>query len=268
MNLEVHCSALPMYADCGRRQAAKMFRPLIQQQGYEFRTEPQGIGAAVGTAMHDAIGYTLQAKIDTGDLGNQTEAEQRGLQSLEDRVRQGLSWDQTTPNLNTAQKQVVRQSRAYRLMTAPNIEPVAVEYQIRAQRDSGLVVSGRLDLMVDNGLRDAKSGRVRRVNAAQYGGYALLREAKGLPTGEIHEDYVARVSIRDPQPDPVDISLDIEVCKSAALAVLSRIEFDLAHFKATGRREAFMANTNSMLCSAKFCEAFGTDWCPESRMKE
>jgi len=263
-------SYLSQYPDCARRTAARIFWPLVTDAGFRLNRTKPNIGAATGTATHKVAAVTLKAKMKTGELANGAEAEQAGLESLDQEIASGVSWDATSPNLNTAQKQVVRQSRVYRKAVAAKIMPSAVEERLEAvHHASGFLVSGQQDVVVTSEaeFRDLKTGVNRWPNAAQYGAYAMLLKAHGTPVLRIIEDYVRRTRAKDAQPDPEEIKYDVEKSMAVASTLLVRIRQDLDTYIDSGEPElAFIANRNSILCGAKFCLAWQTDWCPESRL--
>src|SRR5260370_152870 len=120
----VRASSTSSYPDCPRRGAARMFENEIKSMGYELRRLPPHIGAVTGTATHVAVYWALSEKITTGELGNQTEAESRAMESLRAGTAEGVMWDGVTTTMNTAQRQVVRQSRIYRQHVAATLSPL------------------------------------------------------------------------------------------------------------------------------------------------
>ena len=89
-SLTIRPSSLPGWADCARREAARLFPEMIEAAGFSLRNIASGAGAAVGTAVHTAAHYTLEQKLETGELGNASEAEDRAITSFNDRVFQGI----------------------------------------------------------------------------------------------------------------------------------------------------------------------------------
>lgn len=265
----VRASYLSTYADCPRRAAARIFRPTLVDAGYEFARRKPHIGAATGSATHAAIASSLTEKVKTGQLGNETAADQAGLEALDAEIERGVSWDGTTPDLNTAQKQVLRQHHVYRQQIGAKIQPTAVEQRLEAlHHATGFVVSGQSDVVVttiDARLRDTKTGTQKWANGPQYGGYAMLLDAHGLPVISIIEDYIRRAKISEAQPAVEEVSYSVERCKLLATSVLRHMRRDLDLFQATGSPLAFLANPNSVLCSDKFCPAWGTAWCTEHK---
>lgn len=266
MQFTIRPSSLPTFADCGRRMVARSFEWLVQDAGFKLRDIGANIGAATGTATHAAAAYMLQEKIDNGGLGNVTEMEQIGVQSLEDTIKYGVAWDAVTPNLDIGTKQVIRQSRIYRSQVAPKLTPISVEVRLEAATPSGNILSGQTDNVSENVgvvIHDLKTGVKARANIYQYGSYSLLRKAHGLQVDGIVEDFVQRVGWHKEQPDAVRIEYPLAYAEKSAAAVLKKLENDLSEFHQTGNPLVFTANPSSMLCSSKWCSAWGTNYCQE-----
>lgn len=219
------------------------------------------VGAAVGTATHSGVSWILGEKVDTGTLGNETEADHRALTSLDEALAKGCQWDDTTNNLNTAQKQVLRQVATFRISTAPHLRPVAIEQRLTSRFSERLTVSGQADICEGDAVNDLKTGVQRRANAPQYGTYSLLRRAHGHTVNRLTEVYVPRARITKPQPEPQLHHIPVEAAEQAAYGILRRIEFDVTAFEKTGEPWSFLANPTSMLCSDRYCPAHGTAFC-------
>lgn len=251
--------------DCGRRAATKLFWREIHDAGFTLRSLSAGIGAATGTATHAGMGYMLREKMFTGELGNETEQDQRVLESLSEQVAPGCTYDTTSPNLNTAQAQVLRQVRSYRQHVAPKLEPVAVEHRFEAET-GGIILSGQPDVATD-GVHDLKTGKLR-ANHPQYGSYSLLLRSHGIEVKSIIEDFVPRVAIQKPQPEPQQIVYDVALCENIAVSLIGKLERDYREFLETGNPNAFVANPSSMLCSDRYCGAWGTNFCHFGKMRQ
>lgn len=262
--ITIRPSSLPSWAECSRRTVARLTPHIVKGAGYTLRETVPVVGSTVGTATHAGVGHTMLNKMETGELGNQTEAEQVALESLAENAKLGVRFDETSPNLNTAEKQVLRQYRVYRIHVAPKIVPRAVEQRIEAETHKGNILSGQLD-QDDGGVRDLKTGVIKRMNIAQYGGYALLEEYDTGQCDHIIEDFVQRVKIEKEQPLPIEVHYDVALAKRVAANVISDMEHKYAQFEQTGDNMIFMANPASMLCGEKFCPAFNTTWCREGR---
>lgn len=262
MAIVIRPSSLPTFVDCQRRCAARTAPRMIEDMGYKLRDLPQRVGPAVGTATHAAVAHTMLNKIATGESANQTETEQAGLEALDETVSHGVEFDGITPNFNSAQKQVVRLYRVYRLHLESTIEPTEVEHRIERQTKRGNTLSGQPDV-VDLGIRDTKTGVVHRVNMLQLGAYSLLKRAEGGDVRYLVEDYIQRVDIAKEQPVPMTFNYDLDVSERAAGRVILDIEERFARFEESQDEMEFIANPGSMLCSDRWCTAHSTDFCRE-----
>jgi hypothetical protein len=269
--ITIRPSSLPSYQDCGRRTVARAMPWLARNAGFELRETPSPVGAAVGTACHASVAFSLTAKMSgvaEGDgLGNPTEAVQRGLQAFDEAVGQGVTWDDATSRVKDAHAQIQRMVLTYRTYLAPSIRPVAVEQRLVARIDERFVLSGQKDTRTrePNRIRDLKTGTRQRVNVAQYGAYALIDKAHGDPAEEVLEDYIPRVPLRKPQPGPQIVIVPAELAMRVAWSVIGRFAADVSKFLENGDPMTFPANPNSMLCTPKYCPAWGTKFCQEHR---
>jgi hypothetical protein len=263
MPVTIRASSLSGYADCPRRTAANIFKGEIEEAGYILLSPPLSIGAAVGTAMHAGAAYSMTEKKNTGHIGNNTEAEQIALEVLDLTVEQGITWDKEAENINSAQKQTLSLLKACREHVVPHITPVEVEVRLEAKVSEEFILSGQVDINEEYGLVDWKSGKKRRANGPQYGAYSLLARSHGKENKKATEVYIQRVREGKEQPLPKYHIYDVAVAENSAISVLKHIEKDLAAFRESGNAREFLANPSSMLCSEKFCPAWGTGFCKE-----
>lgn len=263
MAIVIRPSSLPGWSDCQLRTAARTAPQMFLDLGYELRQLPQRAGPAIGTATHAAVAFTMQCKIDTGESANQTETEQAGLEALSKSIEHGVEWDGVSPNFNTAQKQVLRHYRVFRLHLEDDLRPRTVERRIEKLTKRGNTLSGQPDV-TDDGVMDLKTGVAKRVNGQQYGAYALLLRADGDPVSHITEDYIKRVAIDKEQPLPEQIRYDVALSERIAGATILDMERKFEEFERDGDTMIFSANTGSMLCSDRWCLAFKTSACPMS----
>jgi hypothetical protein len=265
-------SSLTTYQDCPRRFAARHLADDLAAAGYQLRTLGSvHIGAAVGSGVHAAASYTLEEKRTTGTLGNDGEAEDRAVEEFDNRVEHGVDWDATTANLSTAKKQLARMSKVYRRLLAPSITPILVEKRLTADIGDGWEVSGQLDTMAgdpDRSIRDLKTGVQQRANGVQYATYAMLFASHGFQATELLEDFLQRVRIDKEQPPPTTHRIDIMSAQADAMEAMDGIKRDTALFLArvadrNGRPapSAFRPNPASSLCAARWCPAWGTEFC-------
>lgn len=269
-DLTIRASSLSNYPDCPRRWAARHLRRVLAMHGFTVRKLPNSVGAAIGSGTHAATAHDLEYRIDHDDLPPWSETESKGIAELEARIEdEGVIWDDVSPDLSDAQKQVVRLAKTYREQVASKVRPLSVEKRLNARHSSGIILSGQQDLTVTDPmtLRDTKTGKFRGANFAQYGAYSRLLRAHGHPVDQVVEDFVRRVPLRNAQPPVLHVTYDIAACEQQAETVLNRIKADVEAFEETGDPDSFLANPSSMLCTDKHCPAHSTDLCPFGRKR-
>jgi hypothetical protein len=273
----IRCSALTGYPDCNRRGAARLFWREIVAAGFRLLSTPRGVGAAVGTAVHRAAEFTLNEKAHTGELPPASAATDAARDTLTEELGHGeIAFDATTGTRADALRQVISMTKAYHRVIAPQVVPIIVEERLEAEIAPGLVLSGQPDVVArePHKVRDLKTGaRPGASHAPQIGGYALLARTHGFDIAEAAIDFVQRVGIASnkPQPDPTSKAVAVQLAETAAANIIRHIEGDLRTFREgdperhilPGDPWAFQANPASILCSPKYCPAFGTEFCRE-----
>lgn len=271
--LVIRPSSLTGFQDCPRRWSARHLSKELAAAGYDLRSDTvRSVGAHVGTGVHAAASFSMQEKMRTGALGTDTDAEELGIEAFRDRAgAEGVDWDDATPDVTTAEKQIRRMSRAWRRGDAATMMPLQVEERLEATVAPGLVLSGQIDALAgdpDHVVRDLKTGTRRRGNAAQYGAYALIWRAHGHDPVGIVEDYLARVRLSKEQPPPEAHAIDLAAAQHEAFETIEAIGRAVDEFRRrvadpNGRppEMAFRANPASALCSARWCPAHGTNAC-------
>jgi hypothetical protein len=130
-----------------------------------------------------------------------------------------------------------------------------------------LAESGQADVIAHepHGLRDLKTGQRPPAALPQIGAYALLARSNGLDVETAAIDFVRRVPVTKPQPDPVTFRADIGYAEVAAVSILKHIASELRTFREgdperrilPGDPWAFPANPSSNLCGEKWCSCWG-----------
>jgi hypothetical protein len=270
----IRASALSSYPDCNRRGAARLFRQEIEAAGFKLRSPPRGVGAAIGTAVHRAAEVALGEKAKTGELPPASVATDCAAQTLSEQLADGIAFDATTQTRAEASRQTVGMARTYHRVIAPDVQPIIVEERLEAEVAPGLVLSGKPDVVArePQSIRDLKTGaRAAGSNAPQIGGYSLLARTHGLDIQTAAVDFIRRVGPKTAQPDPVSKPVPIAAAETAAINIIRHIEADLRTFRhgdpvrriLPGDPWSFQANPASILCSPKWCSAFGTAFCRE-----
>lgn len=276
----IRVSALNNYPDCNRRGAANLFRHEIEAAGFRLRRLARGIGAVVGTAVHKAAAVELAEKAKTGELPPVTVALDAGRDQLVDDLKSGeVTFDGPRGKTHTPREagaQVAMMTHAHHTFIAPAVHPIIVEERLEAEVEPGLILSGQPDQVArePNAIRDLKTGvRAPGSFAAQLGGYSLLARSHGLDIDHASIDFLQRVDPKHPQPAPVSKRAAVAQAETAATNILRHIAADLETFRRgdvergllPGDPWAFEPNPASILCSEKWCPAYGTEFCHEGR---
>ena len=266
----IRASSLPGYPDCPRRWAARQLRTEIETAGYRLRTTGTSIAAAIGTGVHGGAAYLLKEKM----LGRKPfDAEDEAVDVFREAIHDGeiLMDEKTAPTKNDAEKQVTRMLAAFERGVLPAVNPIMVEERLQAIRGN-ITLSGQGDNLCEepNALRDLKTGARAGMHRPQLGAYSLLYRSHGRQVHRAIVDFIPRVSLRQAQPEVISTEYDASRCETAALRVLDHIERDMKLFREgdgkaflPGDPWAFAANPSSMLCSERWCPAFGSDFCKE-----
>jgi len=259
--MEIRCSTLSGYADCPRRSACRLIHDEIIGAGFSLRDESRGIGATIGTSVHSGAFTTMEMKIKTGgEPCSEAQAIDSSMATYDEQAVD-VSYDSTTPDKSTGEKQVIRQTKAFYHIVAPKIIPVKAEDRMKASIGKNFILSGQPDVITaDKAIRDLKCGSVARDCRAQVGGYGILASSNEIPADKAVQDFIKRVRVSKEQAPPEENWYDLEMSKKVAWNVLKKIIKDCDEFKTTKNPWSFLSNPMSMLCSRKYCTA-SKDWC-------
>ncbi len=266
----IRCSSLSHYTDCTRRAAAKLFfKEISEKYGFELTPTYTSAGAAVGTAMHNALEKAIVLR--SQGLSYDDEMKKTAETSMIESTKSGIIWDDTTFDKSTGAMQAVRQAHSI-LDIFPDLEEVSIEGEFIADLGDDFVLSGHIDIRGKDGdvhtIQDFKSGTVKRVNIPQYGGYSLLVRTAGYQVDSLREIYAQRVGKTRPQPAPLVREYDPAMAENFAWAIIKKIKEDLIAFRKTGSPWAWLPNPNSMMCSPHYCPAYGTKFCQCKKKEE
>jgi hypothetical protein len=257
-----------------------MFRKEIEESGHRLRRLPTGIASLIGTSVHASAEYALSQKLHSGELPPLSAASDCGRDALQGQLAGGeIAFDTVTNTRAAAVAQTISMVKVYHRCTAPLIEPTHIEQRFEAAISDGVVLSGQPDLVcVEPGqIDDLKTGAREPGNHnAQIGAYSLLVKSHKLAIQLGVIDFIKRVPIGKPQPEPVRITVPLSIAEQTAANVLRHVIDDLRVFREgddrlgllPGDPAAFLANPNSVLCSEKYCSAHGTSFCHEWRKQE
>lgn len=278
----IRVSSLPGWPDCNRRGAARLFKRIIENMGFQLRTTPRGIGASVGTAVHKSASVILDEKARSGELPPNSVGCDAAADTLDEEVRQGVMFDGdrgATRTHNEATRQVVMMSSTYHRVIAPDVFPILVEERLEAEVEPGLILSGQPDLVArePGQIRDLKTGTRLSNYFSQAGGYSLLARTprpghpEGIEITQASIDFIKRERPDKVPSEPIIKPVPIEAAETAAANIIRNMAQSLKVFMEgdperriqPGDPWAFESNPQSVLCSARFCPAHSTEFCKD-----
>ncbi len=275
--ITIRASSLPTWEDCPRRWIATQRRHDLLAAGYALGDRPPSIGAHVGTGAHAAVATSWMGVMSAGRWADLEDADAAGIEALRARSQDdGVSWDDTTPDLNAAEHAVRKITRAYRDDIQPGHIPVLVEAELRCRVGEGFELVGHTDLVKSRSTRydaavrqldDLKTGVQMPSPGAQLGGYDLLLDASGEPIERATMTYVRRVRKAAEQPRPMTVRFERAVIRRQARRATIEIVDTTRRFQLSGDIMEFRANPQSRLCGPRYCPAFNSRACAESCCK-
>jgi hypothetical protein len=270
----VRCSSLPTWPDCERRWMATQRKGLLAAAGFRLRERASSVGLYVGRASHAGLAHGWSG-FQNGDgwWTPQEECDELAMVTLQVDTDGGraVSFDRTSPDLNAAEQATLKIMRAYRLDVPVNRRPVLIEHAMAARIDISTYLTGHCDLFTepDLALEDYKTGVRVPDPQQQLGGYVLDLRAHRRTVAKARMTWMRRVGKRTEQPPPMTVAYDPALAAKLARQTLGEIKEKLGRFRQGPQADPFVfrANTASVLCGAKYCPAYNTDFCPESKAK-
>jgi len=275
----IRCSSLPTWPDCERRFAVTKFRYEVEAAGFKVTNRPPSIGAPVGSGAHAAVARSWEGLLLTGDAwAPLDEAEAVGIATLHERLEEdGVTWDDTTPNLSDGELAIRKIVRSYRQHARPDRQPELVEKEMRVIINDDWELVGHCDFagrdggaFYDRGTRvldDLKTGVQIPSPGEQLGAYDLGLEATAEAPQKVSMTYCRRTRRTAEQPPPLVVPFDRGVIRRQARRAINEVVSSMDSFLESGDPFAFRANPQSKLCGAKYCPAFHTKFCLESWAK-
>jgi hypothetical protein len=267
MSFRIRASALPSWNDCPRRESASLFSDLIGEldTAYRLPSIRNNIGAAVGTGAHKGAAHGMKMKRDGNAAVTQSEIEEVGILEFRTEIaKDQVFYDDVTPNVNRAESQIRELTRVWYHEFFPDIDPVYVEHPIQFQLDEMFELTGQPDIIDSSPtISDYKFGSVSRKYQAQLGAYAFLALRTGIlpmKPATLNTIWIPR-SKPGKSIEPCVFSYPASFCLHAASDVARTIAGQVSAFIKNGKPESFPANPMSMLCSNKYCRAWGSPWC-------
>lgn len=264
---EISASATPTAHDCMRRCASKAFgarKPkesrfgkLLIEAGFEFPKRGTNYGQVVGSSIHDVVDKFIST-------GNEEESLQSGIDYLYENCS-NAEGDSTTPTIKMAEHQTVLIGKYVVRNILPTLDIAFHEMELKATLNKNFILTGHIDIGAFDendqiNIRDWKFGKNANGYGAQIGCYDYLLDANEWNTSGKHFiDHIPRTKTTIKH---TPITINAEKANLLARGTVRNIVNAVNQFEKSGNPEVFIANPSSSLCSAKFCPAFGTSFCP------
>ena len=262
---EIRASAIDDYLDCNGRGIARIFRDILKSEGVSLNEEPSLVPVynGIGTGAHKGAEHTLNEKLN-GVEASLSDTEEISINKLHKELSGGASFDASTRNMNTAEKQLRQICRTYYYMILPDKKPVKTEVPLRAE-NTDFILTGHPDVIETVRISDLKTGAQASNYFAQMGVYSLLARSEGFNQPEyLQIDHIPRSK---PNQEPTPCLYDTETCESVAFEGAARIATDINNFLETADPTVISRNPRSMICGPKYCPAFDTDFCPITKRR-
>jgi hypothetical protein len=261
--INIRASLLPSYSDCPRRSATKIIRREILEAGYTINSTPGGVGAYVGIGAHAAAEYYMGSLINKGSPIEKDGTAQAIEKYRSECQKNGVMFDVTTPNNNTAEKQLVQLTSAFYSVIVPHVNPEKIEDNRVVTIRWGYSLSGKSDCeTVEPDILDWKFGSKLSNHTEQFGAYSLIKRAhENRRVIALKQYHIPRTPIKKPFPGVTVVPYDPIISERAAQNTIKHIIRDCENFLRTKEPWSFAANTMSMLCSSKYCSVHGTNFC-------
>jgi len=260
--MKIRCSYLPMYCDCPRRTAAKLLKSHISASGFDIPEDCKGVAACVGTGTHKGAEMLLNEAINIGITPSLANVTDTGIQEYRQEVYEGVQFDDITANNNEAEKQIqiLTRSYYYEIFPKKNLNNAKAEESLKAVFGTD-EVTGHCDFSNLEEITDVKTGKVS-IYSAQCGGYSLLKRSQGHEVvKKLKCEFLPRTPLRKNYPGAVVHEYNVYNSEKHAFNVIKLIKKNVADFMESGDPWSFAANPKSMLCSPKYCSAYGTEFC-------
>jgi len=269
--IKIRASQTSGWNDCPRRGASRSYKDMIEEAGFEinkYTDMVRFVSSTLGTACHTGASFSLLKKM-AGEKVSLQDMTDVALEDFNDAKEYGLTYDTVTGRPSEAEKQIEKICKAYYHFLLPIIKPISVEETMEAEMQDGTLISAHADVIETISVRDLKTGKSPTDYHAQLGVYSILAKASGLcvPTALI-VDWIPRTAVSKQLEEPKSFVFNVDVCEEEAKHTMKSIVSQVNNFKKTGSPSAFPANTNSILCSEKFCPAFATDFCKLKEKEE
>jgi len=271
MTLKIRASQTSGWNDCPRRGASRSYRDMITDAGFELNDYAfmvRFVSSTIGTSCHEGAKFALQNKLE-GKQFSLDDMTDISINYFNEAKESGLAYDTITGKPSDADIQIQNIMRSYYHFLLPNINPIAVEFEMEAEMQDGTIITAHADVIETISIRDLKTGKSPDDYHSQLGTYSILAKTNGICNPKkLLVDWIPRTAVSKNYEEPKSLLFNVEICEEEAKQTIKSIVSQVNNFTESKSPSAFPANTNSILCSEKFCPAYATDFCKLKEKKE
>ncbi len=269
--ISIRASMLPRSLDCMRAAACAQFSDLVEDAGFTLNERGTGIYTAVGVGTHAAARHILTEKIKTGSLPDVGQSIEAGVAEYNNSLTEyeSITYDDVTPSQGVGAYQVNVLTKAFYNDVAPRCkfpegaDPADhLELYLKTRIGDDAELSGHIDIRTASSVVDTKSGKMLRPVQTQLGAYSNLLSANGYEYPDsLIVAHLPRVHKEKIYPGTTFDNYPVKFCVNESWYLVNQIIRDVKNFKQSGNPASFPANPQSTLCSAKYCQCYGTRFC-------
>lgn len=278
-------SLLSTIEDCEMRAFARRFRsslvadfPFLERG--EDKEYPDSVAQRIGKAIHKAVEHGLKHKLNTGEILGEAALLTVAIECFlcgdnelptEPEYDDGKSAFWCHRNKHAAITFIVK-AIPETVAIVEKIQPALIEDEIEIELEClpGWKIKVHPDVVdIDGFVHDVKTLKYltdKVHHQAQLGLYAVALSEKGHGINGACVDAIEKGTKGGEQKPAATFHYNVQACADHAIDLITNFARKVDHYFATKQSERttriFKRNTQSTLCSKRWCPVFGTEACP------
>lgn len=286
----IGASLLPTIEDCPRRAFVRRFRgslipqhPYLQKSDEQLtRVYPDSVATRIGKGIHKAVEHGLKTKLAQSSTPTRTALLTTAIDTFlcgDNEVPEECEYDDGKSALwchrnKEAAVQYLNKAIDEVVSLVDTIDPLLVEQEITAEPQwlQGWTLVVHPDVLDTRGMcRDVKTMKAGNNPSfqSQLGLQAVALSEAGYGVNGLCVDIIEKGGKTTPQTPLYSIHYPVQDSANHAVDILTDFTQRVDHyFNVDEDIRTFKANTQSNLCSRRFCPAFDTPLCPVTQQPQ
>ncbi len=246
---------------------------LAADYGFTVRPRKNHVGTVVGSAAHDGVAFLLKQFHAKGNWGDKTTAKHAASYAGEYVAREsresGMIFDNTSKSAQFAVAAATNIVNEYHTKITPKGQTEIIEKNLGCIFQDPISgteyeVTGTVDrfIILDGVLRDLKTSPKLKSHHAQIGAYIDILETHGYEVRSALIDHIPRTRPGRMQDPLKVVKVGKAMARGHSRSVHAKMHNNVERFIDCGNPSVFVANPSCDLCNPKFCQAYGTEFCP------